>query len=97
MEVITITVPVEVITARKPQMKLSDKDEGKRGVNKAGKKVGMVSQVEGNRVHIDPDPGITDTIRSKLGWGDADQDDYALEENRIHTITDDEIRLMDDL
>jgi len=55
-------------------MRLSDKDEGKHVVNKAGKKIGMVSRVEGNHAYVDPDPGITDTIKSKLGWGDADED-----------------------
>ncbi|KDS90994.1 hypothetical protein FK85_07555 [Halorubrum saccharovorum] len=74
-------------------MKLSDKDEGKRVVNKAGKKVGMVSKVQGNRVHVDPDPGITDTIKSKLGWGDADEDTYPIDESDIDSVDDDEVHL----
>ena len=78
---------------RKPQMKLSDKEEGKRVVNKAGEKVGMVSQVEGNRAHVDPDPGVSDTIKSKLGWGDADEDTYPIDESDIESINDAEVRL----
>jgi sporulation protein YlmC with PRC-barrel domain len=74
-------------------MKLSDKDEGKRVVNKAGKKIGMVSQVEGNRAHVDPDPGISDRIKSKLGWGDADEDTYPIDESDIESINDAEVRL----
>jgi len=57
----------------------------------------MVTEVRSGTAYVNADPGITDTIRSKLGWGDADQEDYALEENRIHTVTDDEIRLKDGL
>jgi hypothetical protein len=74
-------------------MKLSDKDEGKHVVNKAGKDLGMVSRVEGNRAYVDPDPGITDTIKSKLGWGDADEDTYPIDESDIESMDDDEIRL----
>ena len=74
-------------------MKLSDKAEGKRVVNKAGKKIGMISKVEGNRAHVDPDPGIGDTIKSKLGWGDADEDTYPIDEDDIESIDDDEVRL----
>jgi len=72
---------------------LSDEDEGKAVVNKAGDKVGMVTEVRGNVAHVNPDPGITDKISSKLGWGDADQGDYELQPERIDTITDDEVRL----
>lgn len=70
-----------------------DDDEGKKVVNANGKKVGIVSEVRDGTAYVDPDPGITDSIRSRLGWGDADQDDYRLERNRIGTITDDEIQL----
>ena len=78
---------------RRQQMKLSDKEEGKRVVNKAGKKIGMISKVEGHRAHVDPDPGIGDTIKSKLGWGDADEDTYPVDESDIESIDDDEVRL----
>jgi len=73
-------------------MRLSDKDEGKHVVNKAGKKIGMVSRVEGNHAYVDPDPGITDTIKS-LGWGDADEDTYPVDESDIESMDDDEIKL----
>ncbi len=74
-------------------MELSDKEEGKRVVNREGQEVGMVSKVEGHRAHVDPDPGLTDTIKSKLGWGDADEDMYPIDESDVETITDDEIKL----
>lgn len=74
-------------------MEISDNEEGKQVVNRAGKTVGMVSKVEGNRAHVNPDPGITDTIKSKLGWGDSDEDTYPVDESDIESITDDEIQL----
>jgi len=75
---------------------LTDDDEGKRVVNASGVKIGMVSAVEDGMAHVDPAPGITDTIRSKLGWGKADDADYVLESHRIDSVTDDEIRLTDE-
>lgn len=72
---------------------VTDKDEGKRVVDSAGRKIGIVTEVKSGTAYVNADPGLTDTIRSKLGWGDADKDDYALEKNRIDTVTDDEIRL----
>lgn len=74
-------------------MDITEHDEGKKVVNKAGKKIGMVSKVEGQHVHVDPDPGLTDTIKSKLGWGDADDDTYALNQSDIASVTDDEVQL----
>lgn len=70
-------------------------DEGKTVVDSNGQKIGMVSEVRSGTAYVDPDPGLTDSIRSKLGWGEADQEDFELEEDRIHTVTDDEIRLSD--
>jgi hypothetical protein len=59
--------------------------------------VEMISEVRDGTAYVDMDPGITDSIRSKLGWGDADTDDYALNTNRIDTVTDDEDRLKSNL
>lgn len=74
---------------------VTEDDEGKKVVNTRGDKVGMVSEVRDGTAYVNPDPGITDTIRSKLGWEDADADDYSLDESRIASVTDDEIRLKD--
>lgn len=75
---------------------ITDDDEGKRVINASGDRMGRVSNVEGGRAFVDPDPGVTDTIRSKLGWGKEDKDDYQLHSDRIDTITEDEVRLKDD-
>lgn len=72
---------------------ITDEDEGKRVVDSGGRKIGIVTEVKSGTAYVNADPGLTDTIRSKLGWGDADKDDYALEKNRIDNVTDDEVRL----
>lgn len=72
---------------------LSESDEGKRVVDDHGNEIGVISGFRGGKAYVDPDPGITDTIRSKLGWENIDDDDYPLDQADIHTITDDEVRV----
>ena len=72
---------------------LTEDDEGKSVVNSRGDEVGIVSEVQHGNAHVKPDPGITDKIKSSLGWDQADEESYRLEEDRIDSITDDKIRL----
>jgi len=72
---------------------LTEDDEGKDVVNSTGDKIGRVVNVEYGKAHVDPDPGLTDTIRSKLGWGNDSEEDYVLNTSSVETISDDEIRL----
>jgi hypothetical protein len=74
--------------------KLTEHDEGKRVVNARGDEVGRVIEIKHGNAYVDPDPGLTETFMSKLGWGDGqDEDTYRLDENDIETVTDDEVRL----
>lgn len=75
---------------------VTNDDEGKRVVNFNGDKVGVVSGVDGDEAHVAPDAGLSDSIRSKLGWNDMDEDNYVLSSDRIQTVTNDEIRLKED-
>lgn len=72
---------------------ITQDDTGKRIVTSNGDEIGMITEVEGDKAFVDPDPGLTDTIRSKLGWGDAQEGDYVLDANRVEHVTEDEIRL----
>lgn len=72
---------------------LTNDDEGKTVVTADGDTVGMVTGVEGDRAYVDPDAGLTDQIKSTLGWENVDEDDYAVEASQIDDVTDDEIRL----
>ena len=71
----------------------SESDEGKKVVNASGDTVGRVVEVRGGTAYVDPDPSIADTLMSKLGWGDVDEDTYPLESDRVSSVTDGEIRL----
>ncbi|MFD1600819.1 PRC-barrel domain containing protein [Halobellus rarus] len=72
---------------------LTEDDEGKNVVNYNGDQVGRVIEVEHGKAHVDPDPGLADTIKSKLGWGEGDEEDYLLDSSRIERVSDDEIHL----
>lgn len=72
---------------------LTEDDEGKDVVNSNGDEVGRVIEVTHGEGHVEPDPGIADTIKTTLGWGEADGDTYRLSASDIEHVTDDEIRL----
>jgi hypothetical protein len=75
---------------------VTDDDEGKPVVDSHGEKIGMITEVKSGTAYVNADAGLADTIRSKLGWADAGEDDYPLENDRIHTVTDNEVRLKDE-
>lgn len=72
----------------------TEDDEGKTVINDDGEEVGMIATVEHGTAHVNPDPGLTDTIKSTLGWGDSDDEDtYPLQEESVASVTDDEVHL----
>ncbi|QLG27159.1 hypothetical protein HUG10_06205 [Halorarum halophilum] len=72
---------------------LTEDDEGKPVVDAGGEAVGMVEEVSGSTAYIDPEPGLVDRIKTTLGWGDADEGNYPIEDENIDRVTDDEVRL----
>lgn len=70
--------------------------EGKRVVNEDGEKIGVVTAVRNDTAYVDPDPGMAESLTSKLGWGDVDEDDYPLPEAAIERITDEEVHVRRD-
>jgi len=74
----------------------SKDDEGK-DVVVGDEKVGMIQEVEGSMAHVNPDAGVSDRIRASLDWGDGHQDTYPLKDEMVDTITDDEVRLRDQM
>lgn len=75
---------------------VTDEDEGKQVVYD-DETVGRVVEVRSGTAYVDPDPGMTDTIKSKLGWGESDEESFALDESSIAEITDDQVRLAVDM
>ena len=71
----------------------TSEEEGKRVVNDNGDVIGIVESVEAGTPYVKPDPGVADTIMATMGWGDADEETYALDERDVEAITDDEVRI----
>lgn len=71
---------------------ITEDDEGKK-VTYQGDTVARVVEVEGDTAYVDHDAGITETVKSKLGWADHDADSIALEENSVVEVTDDAVRI----
>ena len=67
-------------------------DEGKPVVYQ-GDTVGRVVEVENGTAHVDPDPSLAETVLSKLGWADAEEDTIPLHGDSIAEVTDDELRI----
>ena len=74
-------------------IQLTDADEGKRLVTESGDEVGRIIEVRGDIAYVDPDPGMFDSLKSKFGWGDPDEDTYPLSGDDVSEVTDDRVRL----
>ena len=70
----------------------SDEDQGK-DVTLEGEKVGVVQSVDQGTAEVNPDAGITDQIKAKLNWGEADANTYPMRTEDVERITDDEVQL----
>jgi hypothetical protein len=73
--------------------RVTESDEGKKVVDKNNNTIGMISGVRGDTITVDPDPGITDSIRAKLGWKDVDEDDYTLDQFDVEPINNDRVQV----
>lgn len=72
---------------------LTEDDEGKRVVTTDGDEVGMIREVRGGTAYVEPDPGMFDTIKAKLDWGDPGEEAYPIDADRVDRVTDDEVHL----
>lgn len=77
--------------------RVTEDDTGKRVVTADGDSVGRVSDVRDDVAYVDPDPGIAETIATKLGWSEADSDDYPLDDAKVDAVTENEVRLRGEL
>lgn len=75
---------------------IDDSVQGKNVVDANGEVIGKVTSVRGDTAYVDPDPGMTEKIMSKLGWDDIDREDYPLRGDSIQRIDDDKIYLRQD-
>lgn len=72
---------------------LTEDDEGKRVVTDDGEEIGVVADVRSGTAYVEPDPGMFDTIKAKLDWGEPGEDTYPVGSGDVAEVTDDEIQL----
>lgn len=72
---------------------LTTAHQGAEVIDADGETVGLITEIEDDRIHVDPDPGITDRIKAELGWGSADEGDTTIRRNQIEETGRNEVRL----
>ena len=76
------------------RLELTEQDEGKQVLDPDGEDVGIITRVDaGGAAYVDPNPGVAVTIAAKLGWGDKDEDGYALPPESIGEITEEYVKM----
>jgi len=80
------------------ELTFTDDDEGKK-VLRGDDSVGRIVDVEHGTAYVDPDPGLTESIKSKLGWSDgaSDADTYPLQEEAVERVDDDAVHIKERL
>jgi hypothetical protein len=68
-------------------------DSGMDVLDAHGEEVGTVATVEDDTAYVDLDPGLTDEVKSSLGFGDTDEDTYALRDEMVDTVDSDGVHL----
>lgn len=51
-------------------------ETGATVVDTDGRKIGMVTDVEGDTMYVDPHASLTEKVMAALNWGDHDAEDY---------------------
>lgn len=67
---------------------LTDDEVGKTVVDAAGKELGIVADVEGNRAFVDPNPSIAEQVLAAVGLGGQDAEDYVVTDDMLESVGD---------
>ncbi|MDL5362158.1 DUF2171 domain-containing protein [Halalkalicoccus sp. NIPERK01] len=70
----------------------TEDDEGKNVIDSTGERIGIVASVESGTIHVETDPGLTDSIKATLGWGDT-EDTQTIDASHVAEISDDTVHL----
>lgn len=75
-----------------PTVEVTEDEVGKTVINTYGDEIGVVSEVRGGTLYVDPDAGLTEKVASRFGWGGGEES-YPVEARRIESITADEVEI----
>ncbi|WP_435073019.1 hypothetical protein [Halorubrum sp. HHNYT27] len=62
-------------------------------MTKDGETVGTVVKATKTELHVEPNSGLSKSIRRRLGWAEQDQDTFSIQKSNVQDIDDDGIRL----
>lgn len=93
-EVVAADVDEERSTdAETGTVSIDDIDEGQTVYDARDEKIGPVTDVEDDLIHVDPHAGLGDRIKASLGWSGHDGDDYTIRVDQIETVDRDGVHL----
>ncbi|XVH32016.1 hypothetical protein ACNS7O_02210 [Haloferacaceae archaeon DSL9] len=75
-------------------IEITDDEIGKDVVS-GDRDIGIVADIEGETLYVDPHPSLTDRIKAALDWGGRDEDTYPVTKHQVRRVTDDEIEIED--
>lgn len=76
-----------------PTVEVTEDEVGKTVINTYGEEIGVVSEVRGGTLYVDPDAGLTEKVAARFGWGGGNEESYPVEARRIESITADEVEI----
>lgn len=62
------------------------RDQGKDVLDASGQRIGMVADVRGDTLYVDPHPSLTGRIKAALDWGEMSEDVFAVQSESIERI-----------
>lgn len=72
--------------------KLTDSDVGKTVVTEDGEEIGRIADVADDAAAVEPDAGLTDQLRSRLGWeGGGEDESHRIREESVSDISGDTV------
>lgn len=70
-------------------------DKGMTVRTASGDEVGTIEDVTGDVAQVKPNESLSQSIRNRIGWTEADQDHYELRHSKVEKIDDREVLLKD--
>jgi hypothetical protein len=70
-------------------------DEGMTVQTASGDDIGTIESIEGNKAHVTPNSGLSQSIRKRLGWTKENEAVYELRHSKVAEFTDDAVVLKD--
>ena len=74
-------------------MTFTEQDEGKTVISDDGRELGVVSRITNETAFVEPLGDLDPPVRSALGWGGDDREEYRLSRGHVATVTGSEVWL----